>query len=87
MALALDQMAQRYGKRPSEFLGVNDPYLALDFDLAVAVRGSREEQKQSRSRERTEGAGSDPGKFWSTVNRVRGMKGLPPVKGAKWPSR
>jgi hypothetical protein len=30
--------AQKFGTRPSQLVGLHDPVLALDFDLAAAAR-------------------------------------------------
>lgn len=34
----MDQTARRYGTRPSQLLGIDDPELALDVDLAICAR-------------------------------------------------
>ena len=34
----LDLVAQRYGQRPSDLVGIADPRVALDFDAAIALR-------------------------------------------------
>jgi len=36
--LLLAMAAQKFGARPSELVGLGDPVLALDFDLAAAAR-------------------------------------------------
>ena len=40
----VDQVAVRYGQRPSALLGISDPFEALDFDIAVMLKGSRLER-------------------------------------------
>lgn len=43
--LLVSAAAQRFGSRPSQLVGLDDPVLALDFDLAAAaslVRAERE---------------------------------------------
>jgi hypothetical protein len=42
MALLIDQTARRYKTRPSRLLGIQDEFIALDFDLALAERGRRD---------------------------------------------
>jgi hypothetical protein len=36
--LLLAMAAERFGSRPSRLAGLDDPVLALDFDLAAAAR-------------------------------------------------
>lgn len=36
-----DQLARRYGQRPSALLGIDDPYAAFDFDMAVMLKAER----------------------------------------------
>ena len=40
----VDGLCQRYHQRPSEVLGIEDRFVALDFDVAVAVRASKMEE-------------------------------------------
>ena len=55
LALILDKMAQRYHQRPSEIIEVEDAVLALDFDLAVMLRGVKQETDQmQKSRKGTQ---------------------------------
>lgn len=42
----LDQVAQRYGKRPSELLGIDNAVLGLTVDIRCAVLGSSSEKAQ-----------------------------------------
>ena len=42
----LDGIGQRYGQRPSSIIGINDENLALDFDIAVAVKASNLEKTE-----------------------------------------
>lgn len=34
----VDAVAARYGKRPSEIVGIDDLVIALDFDAAILIR-------------------------------------------------
>jgi hypothetical protein len=34
----LDMIAQRYGRRPSEMIGIPNEAAALDFDIAIAMK-------------------------------------------------
>ena len=43
--MTLDRLAQRYGLRPSAMIGIADSLVALDFDAAVAMRGSQQDAK------------------------------------------
>ena len=43
MARLIDQAAKRYGTRPSQMVQIQDPALALEFDVALADR-CRQEQ-------------------------------------------
>lgn len=36
--LLVSMTAQKFGTRPSQLVGLHDPVLALDFDLAAAAR-------------------------------------------------
>ena len=54
--MLLDRLAKRYGQRPSKLAGLIDSALAVDFDLAVMLRGEAEEvrvakEQQQRQRE------------------------------------
>lgn len=80
-------MATRYGHRPSQLLALNDPAVALDFDLAVALVGARLDAKlamEEARRIRHGGGGKEnpdnEKKFWGEINKVRRIKGLPPIK-------
>lgn len=43
MSLVLDAICKRYGKTPSQLLGIADSAIAFDFDFAIAVRAIRRE--------------------------------------------
>ncbi len=43
-------MGQRYGQRPSEILSIGNERVALDFDIAIAVRGSQIEEQEIEKR-------------------------------------
>jgi hypothetical protein len=77
----LDRVARRYNRRPSEILGISDNWLAIDFDFACAYRGNKEDEKdfQNASRQAGQKESTDE-EFWKTVNKVRRVKGLPPIK-------
>lgn len=57
-------MAQRYGCRPSDLIGIDDKMVALDFDAAIAIRASTIE----------EGILLDPGEI--KQRRTQGMASL-----------
>jgi len=42
----LDMVARRYGKRPSEIVGIKDEAIAFDFDAAVAIRAEAKEERE-----------------------------------------
>jgi hypothetical protein len=48
--------AERFASRPSRLVGLDDPVLALDFDLAAAARLLERERESLES-----GAGTDDG--------------------------
>lgn len=37
--VTVDRIARRYGQRPSELIGVEDPWVAWEIDLAVMKAG------------------------------------------------
>jgi len=37
----LDAICNRYGKRPSEVIGITNEFEAIDFDCTILVRASR----------------------------------------------
>lgn len=39
-------MAKRYGQRPSSLVGINDPTIAFDFDVAMATVHRMEEDSR-----------------------------------------
>jgi hypothetical protein len=43
--LLVSAAAQRFGHRPSQLVGLDDPVLALEFDLAAAARLVRAERE------------------------------------------
>lgn len=79
----MDSLAQRYHTRPSEFLRISDPWLALDFDIAIASQGAKVESKVLEN-VRKHGADSPEyidkatgnKMFFNVVNKMRRMKGL-----------
>lgn len=44
-ALLVDMVCRRYPVRPSTLLGIDDPDMACDFDMAIGVRGLQNERK------------------------------------------
>jgi hypothetical protein len=61
-------------------LAINDPYLSIDFDLAVAAIGFKEDLREIENQKRRSGPNNTEDDFWRTVNKVRAMKNLQPVK-------
>lgn len=79
----LDRLAQRYNRRPSEILQISDPWLAIDFDFACAVRGNKADQEDMKKSSRNAPEQNTEKEFWREVNKVRSIKGLKPV----WPKQ
>jgi len=52
-AILLDAMAQRYGQRPSQIIGLCDPWQAYCFDQAIALRGILHEHQEPTTRHKT----------------------------------
>lgn len=44
MVILIDRVGRRYGCRPSEIIGIGNRSIAMDFDMAVAVRAERIER-------------------------------------------
>jgi len=42
----IDGISQRYGQRPSAIIGIPNERIALDFDIAVAVKASNLEKEE-----------------------------------------
>ena len=47
----LDRIGSRYGKRPSEILGVSNEFVAFQFDFAIAYFANQIEQGKYRNKE------------------------------------
>ena len=80
-ALLIDGIARRYCKRPSELVGLVDPWLALDFDLGIAKRAIDNEEKQMRNEKaisKFTGAVEGMAAMKNLVNKSRRIKGLTP---------
>ena len=79
----MDTLAQRYHTRPSEFLRINDPWLALDLDIAIASQGAKLESEAIEAVkkngdapvESTDKHGGNK-MFFNLVKKMRRMKGL-----------
>ena len=57
-ALTIHQMAKEYGVRPSELLGIDDPVVALDLDIALMFLGDRDEARREIRAQREAKTGS-----------------------------
>jgi len=49
--MLLDRMSQRYGKRPSEIIGIDDEIVAFDFDCAVMMKATMLEHERAEKGE------------------------------------
>lgn len=45
-AREVDRTCRRYCLRPSEFIGLTDPLLAYDFDMAMAIVHAKEQDSR-----------------------------------------
>ena len=80
----MDTLAQRYHTRPSEFLRINDPWLALDLDIAIASQGTKLESeaieavRKNGDKPPVELTDKSQGNemFLNLVKKTRRMKGL-----------
>ena len=68
----LDAMAQRYGRRPSEFLGIRDSYHAYCLDQAIFYRMMMEQKSAAEPEtEATLDARGFVGKFSGVIGDVK----------------
>lgn len=61
----LDAVARRYGVRPSQIVGLRDPFAAWDFDQAAAYAGMVRENQAIQQATTTTGP--------ATIQQVRGI--------------
>jgi len=50
MVRTIDGVCQRYGQRPSSIIGIKDELVAYEFDVSVAIKGSKMEQDEMESK-------------------------------------
>lgn len=70
-------VATRYRVRPSILLSIREPWAALDFDLAIAARGLKDESEARKKAEKEagkKGAGRKVRKL-SSMRELVGYKG------------
>lgn len=53
-AIFLDAVCKRYGMLPSDYVGIKNKAVAIDFDMAIALRGNRAESNIASSVEAVE---------------------------------
>ena len=69
----MDRVATRYRIRPSELLAINDPWVALDLDLAVFARGASEDLKIEKEGAKSESS-YQAGSLKEFAGRIKVMK-------------
>ena len=71
----MDRVATRYRVRPSELLAINDPWVALDLDLAVFARGASEDLKlEKEAAKGGSGTTHRAGSLKEFAGRIKAMK-------------
>jgi len=75
-------MGKRYGKLPSELIGITNREQAFDFDVAILIKGSEIERKANEEEiEKSKNSGKtenkfDYKKFQQQMNQLRISKSI-----------
>lgn len=72
--MLLDSMAQKYGKLPSEIIGIENPLDAFDFNAAVMIKAEQKRDEIRENKDEPQDTGTELERMHRQFERIRRMQ-------------
>lgn len=72
--MLLDSMAQKYGKLPSEIVGLNNQMDAFDFNAAVMIIAEQNRNEIRENKDKSQDDGTELDRLQRQYERIRRMQ-------------